>query len=82
MFDLEKAACLDSDPVIFFPDSPSNYTIRVRQAKKICATCPVALQCLAQAIDGEEFGIWGGTTEVERRSMSIKKKVEILKHLQ
>ena len=68
MFNTEQAACINSDPDIFFPDSPSNYTIRVRQAKRICAGCPVALQCLAQAIHGEEHGIWGGTTEAERRS--------------
>ena len=32
-----------------------------RQARAICAACPVRLQCLEYALKNEEYiGIWGG----------------------
>lgn len=37
-------------------------------AKAICAGCPVRGECLDHAIaNGERYGVWGGTTAVERR---------------
>jgi hypothetical protein len=37
-------------------------------AKAVCATCPVRVECLRWALDSQErFGIWGGTSERERR---------------
>jgi WhiB family redox-sensing transcriptional regulator len=39
-----------------------------RNAKRICARCPVRGECLAYAMDGGiDYGIWGGLTERERR---------------
>lgn len=41
-----------------------------RAAKLICVPCPVQAQCLAEALDRRiEFGVWGGMTERERRSL-------------
>jgi WhiB family redox-sensing transcriptional regulator len=38
------------------------------RAKIICNSCPVRLECLADALDGRhQFGVWGGMTERERR---------------
>jgi WhiB family redox-sensing transcriptional regulator len=32
-----------------------------------CSFCPVRRSCLASALaNGEEYGVWGGTTEVQR----------------
>jgi WhiB family redox-sensing transcriptional regulator len=32
-----------------------------------CSFCPVRRSCLASALAGdEEFGVWGGTTEIQR----------------
>lgn len=39
-------------------------------AKAICSVCPVRVPCLEFAINGDERGIWGGTTEFERRNMT------------
>lgn len=42
----------------------------VRQAKMVCAGCLVRTACLADAcIVGEKHGIWGGTSERERRQI-------------
>lgn len=41
---------------------------RERQAKEICATCPVLVECRNHALSaGEIYGIWGGMTEGERQ---------------
>lgn len=37
-----------------------------------CVVCPVRRSCLAFALSaGEEHGIWGGTTEVQRDALRI-----------
>lgn len=40
------------------------------KAKKVCAECPVEVDCLNFAvINWEDFGVWGGTTGPERKAM-------------
>jgi WhiB family redox-sensing transcriptional regulator len=52
------------DPDLFFPERGQSCT----EAKAICAGCPVRTECLDFAIVScEQFGIWGGTSERERR---------------
>ena len=59
-----KGACQGLDPAIFFPDSEENIAL----AKEICGLCPVRLTCLEHALASrEKDGIWGGTTDKERR---------------
>ncbi|WP_411106567.1 WhiB family transcriptional regulator [Streptomyces sp. cmx-4-9] len=39
-------------------------------AKRVCAGCPVRRECLEHALRTQEsFGVWGGLTEEERRSL-------------
>lgn len=41
-----------------------------REVRAVCATCPVRLECLADALDSRTgFGVWGGMTERERRAL-------------
>lgn len=41
-----------------------------RRLSQFCGDCPVRLECLAEALDNRiEWGIWGGTTERERRAI-------------
>ena len=41
-----------------------------REAREFCFSCPVRTECLAHALDQQiEFGVWGGTTERERRAL-------------
>ncbi|MFO7701064.1 MAG: WhiB family transcriptional regulator, partial [Acidimicrobiia bacterium] len=40
-------------------------------ALAVCAACPVRVECLGHALaTNERFGVWGGTTEKERRSLA------------
>ena len=38
-------------------------------AKRVCAGCLVRDECLAFAVEHREIGVWGGTSDKERRSM-------------
>jgi WhiB family transcriptional regulator, redox-sensing transcriptional regulator len=61
-----EAKCLDADPEAFFPEKGGS----TREAKRICAACPVRNECLEHALSNDErFGIWGGLSERERRRM-------------
>jgi WhiB family transcriptional regulator, redox-sensing transcriptional regulator len=61
-----EALCAQTDPEIFFPDKGGS----TREAKAVCARCPVAAECLEYALaTSERFGIWGGLSERERRTL-------------
>ena len=54
------------DPDVFFPATPE-FT---DPARRLCHSCPVIGECLAEALSRTEVdGVWGGTTSAERRSM-------------
>jgi WhiB family redox-sensing transcriptional regulator len=65
------AACRDADPDLFFPVGTTGLSLReIIVAKRVCQACPVQTQCLAWALDhGITDGVWGGTTEDERRAI-------------
>ncbi|WP_280891409.1 WhiB family transcriptional regulator [Streptomyces sp. LBL] len=68
----ERAACLYvEDPDLFFPIGHSGPNLeQIEEAKAICRRCPVMEQCLNWAVRVEQMeGIWGGTTESERRAI-------------
>lgn len=75
----DRGLCVTDDPEIltlFFPEDSDDdeddglFESRIKAAQTICGSCPVRLLCLQHALDTEErFGVWGGTTEVERRWM-------------
>jgi len=67
-----EAACAAADPGLFFPE---DFRSPATEAKAICAGCPVRPECLQYSLDaGEEFGVWGGLTEKERRSLLRARK--------
>jgi WhiB family transcriptional regulator, redox-sensing transcriptional regulator len=62
----EQAACKGVDPNLFFPGSGGV----TDEAKRVCATCPVAGECLDYSLRTcQKLGIWGGTSESERRKL-------------
>lgn len=65
------AACKGVDPNLFFPTRGSNSLNGVAKAaiKQYCNECPVRLQCLDYALVNNEPGIWGGTSQFQRRRM-------------
>lgn len=68
-----RAACRDHDAELFFRVEPET----VRRALRICARCEVRDPCRAQAMAHREmFGVWGGTTETERRRIFRRERRE------
>ena len=60
-----NAACKNVDPDLLFVQGAAQ-----NRVKAICANCNVRTECLADALDNQiEFGVWGGMTERERRSL-------------
>lgn len=66
-----RAACSDSDPDLFFPDTGSGEQITA--AKQVCAGCPVRAECLTDVLNWEQpshrSGIAGGLTARERHRL-------------
>ena len=72
---ITRAACLGIDPDLFFPERGNS----TREAKAVCAGCPVRLDCLVYALAwSEKFGIWGGHSERERRR--IRRTLTLARH--
>lgn len=66
-----RAACRGEDPEQFFPVTSAGPALaQIAEVTKICARCPVRAACLRFAlITGQDYGIWGGLTEDERRQL-------------
>jgi hypothetical protein len=59
---MTDAACRGHDPNWWHPAKGGD-NVNTTKAKRICETCPVAVQCLQYALDiGEQTGIWGGVS--------------------
>ena len=65
----ETATCRDLDPDIFFPIGVTGPAVeQIEHAKSFCKMCSSQDQCLEFAITtNQEYGVWGATTEDERR---------------
>jgi len=67
----DEAACADVDPDLFFPVGVTGPAVhQIAAAKAVCEGCACRTQCLEFAITtNQEYGVWGGTSEEERRAL-------------
>lgn len=82
----DQAACRGMDPALWFPEKgcprhggahgncprgcEETADNHGRQGREICALCPVAAECLEDALRRrEKRGIWGGASERRRRRL-------------
>ena len=64
---MDDALCRQVDLELFFPDGGGSSAT----ARKICNRCEVTTQCLDFALGFPSMiGIWGGTTEKQRRKLT------------
>lgn len=79
-----RAACRDEDPNAFFPiGNTGPALLLIEEAKAVCRRCPVVDSCLSWAIENnEEAGVWGATSEDERRAMKRRAARERSKQVQ
>jgi len=66
------AKCRGIAPALFFPERGGES----RAAQEICASCPVKEPCAAAGL-WETHGIWGGTTEHQRRVIRRSVKSDV-----
>jgi len=57
--------CTQTDPNLFILDMGES----AKPAKKVCAACPVLVECREFALANDVVGVWGGTTWLERNRM-------------
>ena len=62
---LTEAACAGMAVEMFFPPKGGD----TKPAKKVCAGCPVRLDCLNAALPHDWPGIFGGKSESERKKL-------------
>ena len=67
----QEASCRNVDPDLFFPVGTTGMAIeQIESAKAVCDECPVSGPCLEFALStNQDSGVWGGTSEEERRSL-------------
>ena len=65
------AACREGDPDLFFPVGSTGPALRqIEAAKAVCRACPSLAPCLDFALrTGQDAGVWGATSEDERRAI-------------
>jgi WhiB family redox-sensing transcriptional regulator len=67
--------CREHSPSVFFPSDG----VGVDRARKICAGCPVSAPCLDYALENRiDHGVWGGTSERERRRILKRRRIAVL----
>lgn len=74
----KEAMCRDTDPELFFPvGTTGEALVQIDRAKQVCCECVVRAACLAFALDtNQDCGIWGGTSEDERRLIRRRRDAE------
>jgi WhiB family redox-sensing transcriptional regulator len=67
----DEAICRETDPDLFFPIGTTGQALlQIDRAKQVCNECTVQVSCLEFALEtNQDSGIWGGTSEDERRNI-------------
>ena len=75
----ENPACATVGGDFWFPenDATSRNTTEVAIAKSICRRCPHKTECAEWGIQNENFGIWGGLNEGQRRLVRRKRRLKL-----
>lgn len=67
---IDEANCRGVDPERFFVRG----SLQAKPAQRLCERCPVQETCLEYALAHDiDFGVWGGLTERQRRSLQRRR---------
>jgi len=67
----DAAACRSAEPDLFFPIGSTGPAVdQIEAAKRVCSQCEAIDACLEFALaTNQESGVWGATSEDERRKL-------------
>lgn len=78
---MNRAACREIGPEPFFVEESGPTIYITNAAKRICHNCLVRNDCLDYALTlGPVVGVWGGTTEKERRKLRADRRRKPMAH--
>ncbi|MDJ0466383.1 WhiB family transcriptional regulator [Streptomyces sp. H27-C3] len=73
-----EAVCRRDEAGLFFAPSKEPTAARLAReeaAKRVCARCPVMVECREHALlQPEPYGVWGGLTAAERRVVLARRR--------
>lgn len=73
-----EAVCRRDEAGLFFAPSKEPTAARLAReqaAKRVCARCPVLIECREHAlVQPEPYGVWGGLTAAERRVVLARRR--------
>ncbi|MEW2632389.1 WhiB family transcriptional regulator [Streptomyces sp. NPDC048389] len=73
-----EAVCRRDEAGLFFAPSKEPTAERLAReeaAKRVCARCPVMVECREHALlQPEPYGVWGGLTAAERRVVLARRR--------
>ncbi|MEV0493074.1 WhiB family transcriptional regulator [Streptomyces atratus] len=73
-----EAVCRRDEARLFFAPSKEPTAARLSReesAKRVCARCPVMIECQEHAlVQPEPYGVWGGLTAAERRVVLARRR--------
>jgi WhiB family redox-sensing transcriptional regulator len=76
----DEAECREFDTELFYrveeERNQSAYQY-INAVRSICGRCPIQKECLSYAFGNEDYGVWGGLTSLERRSMGDPEKYPV-----
>lgn len=69
---MSRGNCRQQPPDLFFPSDG----VGVEIARRVCVDCPVKSECLEYAmVNHIDHGVWGGTSERERRRIARQRRL-------
>jgi WhiB family redox-sensing transcriptional regulator len=68
-----EGSCVGIDPALFFSPEARD----LRDARKVCANCPVQEECLEHALAHEPHGTWAGTSERQRVELRKRRGLKV-----
>ncbi len=75
---MSLGACRGEDPELFFPIAAQGSALsQISAARAVCRRCAVTAMCLAYALQTSQAGVWGGTTQEERRAMTERHRRQV-----
>ena len=74
--EFESPSCATVGGDFWFPEKDAS-KYENQFAKTICASCPHKIDCAEWGIYKENFGIWGGLTDMDRRPIRRKRGIRV-----